>query len=92
MWAFGVFIYEMLVGTTPFAGRGNNVAQSTFDNVLAYANTRKLDFPWFFNKEAETLITTLLDPVPTTLFLALTLHPHRHPPPSRLTAHPHPHS
>ena len=35
VWAFGVFIFELLVGTTPFATEGNESSTlRVFDNVL----------------------------------------------------------
>uniref|UniRef100_A0A126WYV4 non-specific serine/threonine protein kinase n=1 Tax=Gonatozygon kinahanii TaxID=227148 RepID=A0A126WYV4_9VIRI len=55
-WAFGIFIYEMLYGKTPFRGRNR---QRTFTNVL----TKELTFPENppVSQEAKQLIRALLE-------------------------------
>ena len=67
IWALGIFVYEMLVGYTPFA---SDDVTELYAGVLQYAKDGgaakdgKLSFPWFFNSEAKAVIEALLDPEP----------------------------
>ena len=52
-WSFGILIYEMLVGYTPFY---DSNAMKTYENIL----NAKLKFPSFFNEDAQDLISKLV--------------------------------
>jgi len=56
-WTLGIFIYECLSGTTPFAA--NNYL-STYDKILAYAKHGKLKWPVEVSDEAKDIIGALL--------------------------------
>lgn len=62
-WSFGIFIYELLCGTTPFKGRERD---QTFQNVL----TKELTFPEDIglSKNAKELIAGLLRKDPAKRF------------------------
>jgi serine/threonine protein kinase len=59
-WAFGVLVYELLVGRTPFlstSGSGSSMSdQETYMRILE----GKPSFPFFMEKEAKSLIRGLL--------------------------------
>eukprot|EP00808_Paulinella_micropora_P019559 g16848.t1 len=58
-WTVGIFIYEMLVGKTPFAdNRGPN---KIYDKIIA----GNIEFPSSLSREAVSLIRGLLEPKPT---------------------------
>lgn len=59
-WAFGVLIYELLCGHTPFAGRNQ---QRTFEKIVH--STKFLTFPAKFDSHAKSLIRRLLHPNPS---------------------------
>lgn len=59
-WAFGVLIYELLCGHTPFAGRNQ---QRTFEKIVH--STKHLTFPTKFDSHAKSLIRRLLHPNPS---------------------------
>ena len=52
-WSFGILIYEMLAGYTPFY---DSNAMKTYENIL----NAKLKFPSFFNEDAQDLISKLV--------------------------------
>lgn len=60
-WTLGIFIYECLCGTTPFAA--NNYL-STYDKILAYAKHGRLRWPAPVSSEVQSLISGLMAPVP----------------------------
>ena len=60
-WTLGIFIYECLCGTTPFAA--NNYL-NTYDKILAYAKRGKLKWPTPVSQEVQSLICGLMAPKP----------------------------
>lgn len=56
-WAFGVLLFELLCGHTPFAGRNQ---QRTFEKIVH--SQKHLHFPAQFNPHAKSLIRRLLHP------------------------------
>jgi len=52
-WSFGVFVYECLVGYCPFEA---DDPMQIYSNILE----RDVGFPWFFHKDAQSLIGGLL--------------------------------
>lgn len=52
-WSFGILIYEMLAGYTPFY---DSNAMKTYENIL----NAKLKFPSFFSEDAQDLISKLV--------------------------------
>ncbi|CCK69355.1 cAMP-dependent protein kinase catalytic subunit TPK1 KNAG_0C02440 [Huiozyma naganishii CBS 8797] len=53
-WSFGVLIYEMLAGHTPFY---DSNAMKTYENIL----NAKLKFPSFFHDDVKDLLTRLIN-------------------------------
>lgn len=53
-WSFGIYIYEMLAGYTPFYDAN---AMKTYENIL----NAELKFPPFFNSDAQDLLTKLIE-------------------------------
>ena len=56
-WSVGILIYEMMIGKAPFT---SEKMSTTFCNILRYAETERLAFPWLFNWWAADLIGKLL--------------------------------
>ena len=56
MWQFGILLYEMLIGQTPFDA-DNEV--DVYRNILGGS----ISFPWFFDGQARDLINQLLAPM-----------------------------
>jgi len=56
-WAYGVLIYELLCGHTPFAGKNQ---QRTFEKIVH--SQKHLTFPQKFDAHAKSLIRRLLHP------------------------------
>lgn len=54
-WAFGVFVYEMIEGDTPFHA-GNNTTLEQFENIM----NSKYKFSTNFSEDACDLIHQLL--------------------------------
>ncbi|CAL9731811.1 hypothetical protein MOUN0_M05996 [Monosporozyma unispora] len=52
-WSFGILIYEMLAGHTPFY---DSNAMKTYENIL----NAKLKFPPFFNEDVQDLLSRLI--------------------------------
>ena len=59
-WAYGVLIYELLCGYTPFVGSNQ---QRTFEKIVH--STKHLSFPQRFDSHAKSLIRRLLHPNPS---------------------------
>lgn len=53
-WSFGILIYEMLAGHTPFY---DSNAMKTYENIL----NAKLRFPPFFNEDVKDLLMRLIN-------------------------------
>ncbi|CCE91260.1 cAMP-dependent protein kinase TDEL_0C03710 [Torulaspora delbrueckii] len=53
-WSFGIYIYEMLAGYTPFYDAN---AMKTYENIL----NAELKFPPFFNADAQDLLSKLIE-------------------------------
>lgn len=53
-WSFGIYIYEMLAGYTPFYDAN---AMKTYENIL----NAELKFPPFFNQDAQDLLSKLIE-------------------------------
>lgn len=53
-WSFGIYIYEMLAGYTPFYDAN---AMKTYENIL----NAELKFPPFFNADAQDLLSKLME-------------------------------
>lgn len=53
-WSFGIYIYEMLAGYTPFYDAN---AMKTYENIL----NAELKFPPFFNHDAQDLLSKLIE-------------------------------
>ena len=61
-WAYGVLIYELLCGHTPFAGRNQ---QWTFEKIVHSTKHLTQSFPARFDSHAKSLIRCLLRPNPS---------------------------
>lgn len=59
IWAIGVLIYELLVGSPPFTGRSAN---EVYRKILF----SQADIPGGLHSDAKDLVNKLLDPCPTT--------------------------
>jgi len=59
-WTFGILIYEMLYGRTPFRGR---TREHTFDHILHKTNIKFPEVP-VVSKEGKNLVKKLLDKDP----------------------------
>ncbi|ELR20463.1 serine/threonine protein kinase (Nrc2), putative [Acanthamoeba castellanii str. Neff] len=59
-WTFGILLYEMLYGKTPFRGR---TREHTFDHILHKTNIKFPETP-ATSKEAKSLVKKLLDKDP----------------------------
>ena len=58
VWALGVLVFQMLVGQSPFEA---SEPREVLRKVVAYSKGEaSLPFPWFFNAEAQALISALL--------------------------------
>jgi serine/threonine protein kinase len=60
-WTLGIFIYECLCGTTPFAASNY---LNTYDKILSYAKRGKLKWPAPVSREVQDLIQGLMAPRP----------------------------
>lgn len=72
IWTLGVLMYEMLVGTTPFAVREDeleddeDIQQAIVDKILS---TKVIPVPDYFSDEARDLVLRLMDRNPSTRIL-----------------------
>jgi serine/threonine protein kinase len=57
LWAFGVILYELMCGQTPFSGRNQ---QRTFEKIVH--SQKHLQFPQVFDSHGKSLIRRLLHP------------------------------
>jgi serine/threonine protein kinase len=57
LWAYGVVLYELMCGTTPFSGRNQ---QRTFEKIVH--SQKHLQFPQVFDSHGKSLIRRLLHP------------------------------
>jgi serine/threonine protein kinase len=64
MWAFGVFLYEMLVGRTPFQDEDVTKVYAGIFSFEGAHKGRGLAFPWFFHSDAKAAIELCLHPDP----------------------------
>jgi protein kinase A len=65
-WAYGVLIFELLCGHTPFEGRNE---QRTFEKIVH--SQKHLNFPRSFDPHTKSLIRRLLHPNPALRLGAL---------------------
>lgn len=65
-WAFGILIYELLCGHTPFEGRNQ---QRTFEKIVH--SQKHLTFPSAFESHCKSFIRRLLHPNPALRLGAL---------------------
>lgn len=54
-WSFGVLVYELLTGKTPFSKGGKESHYEIFLRIL----NKRISFPWGFDNEAKELISRL---------------------------------
>ena len=57
-WSYGVLLYELLVGATPFSQSHNDSHYEIFLRILK----KKIHFPWQFDAHAKSLISSLCHP------------------------------
>lgn len=57
LWAYGVVLYELMCGTTPFSGRNQ---QRTFEKIVH--SQKHLQFQQVFDSHGKSLIRRLLHP------------------------------
>ena len=57
LWAYGVMLYELMCGTTPFSGRNQ---QRTFEKIVH--SQKHLQFQQIFDSHGKSLIRRLLHP------------------------------
>ncbi len=57
LWAYGVVLYELMCGTTPFSGRNQ---QRTFEKIVH--SQKHLQFSQLFDSHGKSLIRRLLHP------------------------------
>ena len=55
-WAFGILVYEMLVGYTPFA----NDEQDTLKTIRCVIDGAKVNYPRYLPRKAKALVEALL--------------------------------
>jgi protein kinase A len=65
-WAYGILLYELLCGHTPFEGRNE---QRTFEKIVH--STKHLQFPRAFDPHTKSIIRRLLHPNPALRLGAL---------------------
>jgi len=65
-WAYGILLYELLVGHTPFESSNQ---QRTFEKIVH--SQKHLQFPSLFDSHARSLIRKLLTPNPSLRLGAL---------------------